>query len=90
MRYVLLYDVAADGLAKAETHYPAHVARLTEFHDRGVLVAVGPFGNVQDEGSMAIFTTREAAQQFVDDDPFVVNGVVARWQLREWDDMYAS
>jgi uncharacterized protein YciI len=39
---------------------------------------------------MAIFTTREAAQEFVDGDPFVLNGVVASWQLREWDDMYAS
>ena len=35
---------------------------------------------------MSIFTTREAAEEFVRDDPFVVNGVVRSWHIREWDE----
>jgi uncharacterized protein YciI len=33
---------------------------------------------------MAIFTTREAAESFAKDDPFVLNGVVSSWVVREW------
>lgn len=35
---------------------------------------------------MGIFTTREAAEEFVRGDPFVVNGVVRKWHIREWNE----
>jgi uncharacterized protein YciI len=53
-----------------------------------LLVAYGPFGNPQEQGSMAVFTTREAAEEFAREDPFVVNGVVRDWQIREWDEAF--
>jgi hypothetical protein len=49
---------------------------------RGVLLALGPFSDRS--GSIAVFTTREAAEEFASGDPFVRNGVVSRWQVREW------
>src|SRR3712207_7940284 len=49
--------------------------RSDEFHARGTLLMVGTFGDPRTEGSMAIFTTRESAEEFVADDPFVRNGV---------------
>jgi uncharacterized protein len=57
-------------------------------HERGSLLACGPFGNPQQEGSMAVFTSREAAEEFAREDPFVVNGVVRAWQIREWDEAF--
>jgi uncharacterized protein YciI len=50
---------------------------------------VGTFGDPQNEGSMAIFTSREAAEEFVKDDPFVLNGVVRDWHIREWHEVLA-
>jgi len=38
---------------------------------------------------MAIFTSREAAEDFAAGDPFVLEGVVSRWYLREWRDALA-
>jgi uncharacterized protein len=38
---------------------------------------------------MAIFTSREAAEEFVAGDPFVLNRVVRDWQIREWDEVLA-
>lgn len=35
---------------------------------------------------MAVFTTREAAEDFVRGDPFVRNGVVRDWTIREWNE----
>ena len=51
---------------------------------------VGPFANPQDEGSMAVFTTREAAEEFATGDPFVLNGVVRNWYVREWNEILAD
>ena len=60
-------------------------ALITDLHDRGLLVAYGPFANAQEEGATAVFTTREAAEGFASGDPFVLNGVVREsWQVREW------
>jgi uncharacterized protein len=87
VRYVLFYESADDVLAKAPAHFPAHKRRLDDFRARGELLMVGTFGNPQDEGSMAIFTTRDAAEQFAAGDPFVLNGVVRNWYVREWDEI---
>jgi uncharacterized protein len=90
VRYVVFYESADDVAAKAPAHFPAHAERLHEFHDRGDLLSVGTFANPQEEGSMAIFRTREAAEEFIAGDPFVLNGVVRSWVLREWNDMFAA
>jgi uncharacterized protein len=87
MKYVVFYESAEDVLSKAPAHYEAHCARLDEFHARGELLMVGTFGDPQEEGSMSIFTTRDAAQAFVEGDPFVLNGVVRSWQIREWNEV---
>ena len=84
MRYVLLYQSAEDVAEKAPLHFAAHRARWSEFQDRGTLLLIGPFND--QSGAMAVFTTREAAEEFAHGDPFVVNGVVGSWQIREWNE----
>jgi len=88
MKVVMHYEVASDGMSRARIHYPAHRARLDEFHARGSLLMAGPFANPT-EGAMGVFTSRDAAEEFIRGDPFVVNGVVARWTLREWNEFLA-
>jgi uncharacterized protein YciI len=39
---------------------------------------------------MAIFTTREAAEDFAKGDPFVMNGIVRSWQVRGWNEIFAG
>jgi uncharacterized protein YciI len=51
---------------------------------------IGTFANPQEEGSMGIFTTREAAEEFVKGDPFVLNGVVKKHMIREWNEAIAG
>jgi uncharacterized protein len=90
VKYVLFYDPADDVASKAPPHFPAHLARLQEFHRRGELLMVGTFGDPQEEGSMSIFTSRESAEEFVKDDPFLLHGVIRGWHIREWDEILAS
>jgi uncharacterized protein YciI len=89
-KFVLLYESAEDVAARAPAHFAAHRARLDEFHARGELLMVGTFGDPQTQGSMAIFTSRRAVEDFVKGDPFVLNGVVRRWEIREWRDIYGA
>jgi len=88
MKAVMFYEIAPAGLPKARTYYTAHRARIDEFRTRGTLLMVGAFSNSA-EGAMGIFTTRAAAEEFIKGDPFVINGVVAKWTLRDWDEVLA-
>jgi uncharacterized protein YciI len=86
--WVVLYESADDVYDTAPVHYPAHRARVDDFHERGDLLLVGTFGDPRAEGSMSVFRTREAAEAFVAGDPFVLNGVVKAWTLRAWNEIY--
>lgn len=83
MKIVCFYEMAPDALSKVMAHYPMHRARLEEFHARGLLLTAGSLGNPP-ESAMAVFTTREAAEEFIKGDPFVTNGLVSKWRLVEW------
>lgn len=87
MKVVSFYEVAPGALAHLKEHFPAHRARLEEFHRRGVLLAAGPLGNPP-ESAMAIFTSREAAEEFIAGDPFVTNGLVSSWRLADWNAVF--
>jgi uncharacterized protein len=85
--FVLFYESGPEVAAKAPVHFPAHKVRLDEFRDRGELLLVGPFGD--GSGSMAVFRTRQRAEEFAAGDPFVLNGVVtASWHIREWNEAF--
>ncbi len=84
MKYVLFYESADDVATRAPEHFPAHRRRLAEFHERGELLMVGTFADPQNQGSMGIFATRQAAESFVAGDPFVDHGVVKAYEIRGW------
>ena len=85
-KYVVFYKSADDVAIRARRVFPAHQARWQEFLANGTLLMIGTFANAQDDGSMGIFATREAADAFVRGDPFVLEGVVRRWEIREWNE----
>lgn len=84
MKCVVLYTADPDGLAKAPELFPAHSEWFGRFTADGTLLMIGTFADVQAHGSMAIFTDRAAAEAFVAGDPFVLEGVVAGYELRDW------
>ena len=60
VRYVLFYK--SGDLSLAQEHFPAHKAWYAGFMERGLLLSLGPF--TDGSGSIAVFTTREAAEEF--------------------------
>lgn len=82
MKYVLFYE-PKDGVAdQARLHFADHREKWGQFQAEGTLLMVGPFAD--GSGAMGVFTTREAAEEFAKTDPFVLNGVVDEWSVREW------
>ena len=86
MKYVLFYE-PGEVNAKAPLYANAHQAWFEKFHRSGTLLMIGPFANAQEEGALCIFTSREAAEEFAASDPFVLNGVVRGWFIREWNEV---
>jgi uncharacterized protein YciI/uncharacterized protein YndB with AHSA1/START domain len=80
---VVFYEAAPNVMELAPLHFPAHKARLDAFQARGELLAVGPYLDPR-EGSLAVFVDRTAAEAFVAEDPFVINGVVSKYTVKEW------
>jgi uncharacterized protein YciI len=63
--------------------YPRHKAVVETFKARGDVIGIGPFA---DRGNMAIFRTRDAAEAFVKQDPFILEGLVKSFIIRDWND----
>jgi len=85
VKYVLSYASTDGFLEKARANLEGHVALIDEFHAAGKLLMTGPFADPS-EGAMSIFTTREAAEEFISRDPFVANGVAKSWRIQEWNE----
>jgi uncharacterized protein len=64
--------------------YPRHKAVVDVFVARGDVVGIGPFADRG--GSLAIFRSREAAEAFVKQDPFILEGLLESYDIREWAD----
>ena len=63
--------------------YPRHKVVVDKFIAQGVVLGIGPF---TDGGNMAIFRTREAAVAFSEQDPFILEGLVKSFEIKDWAD----
>ena len=85
MHYLLFYDVVDDYVTRRAPLRAAHIAYAREFVARGEMVLGGALANPPD-GSVLLFrgSSPEAAERFATHDPYVLNGLVKRWYVREW------
>lgn len=85
MHYALIYEYAADYLERRGQFRNAHLTAGWAASERGELVLGGAFANPAD-GALLIFkgNSPAIAESFAASDPYVLNGLVKRWQVREW------
>lgn len=83
--WLLIYDAADDYVAKRAPHRGLHLEKARAAAARGELVLGGALADPVD-GSVLLFRapTRETAEEFARSDPYVLNGVVRSWRVREW------
>lgn len=85
MHYLLFYDVVDDYITRRAAYRAEHLRLAREAQARGELVLGGAYANPPD-GALLLFrgVSPEVAERFAHADPYVKNGVVTRWRVREW------
>ena len=80
--HLLLYTYVEDVVEVRKTHRSAHVAAARAASARGDLLLGGALADPVD-GAVMAFTASEAAEEFAATDPYVLNGLVTSWTVRE-------
>jgi uncharacterized protein len=85
MHYLLLYEASDNYEERRKPFRSAHLAHARAAEARGDLVLGGAFANPVD-GAAIVFRgdSQSAAEDFAKSDPYVLNGVVKSWRVREW------
>jgi uncharacterized protein YciI len=83
--YLLEYALIDDYLARRAAFREAHLALAREAHRRGDLILAGALAEPTDRAVLVWRTDdRSIVERFIDDDPYVHNGLVTSWTIRGW------
>jgi uncharacterized protein len=83
--FILFYDYGPDYLPRREELRPAHFALVKDSMSRDEFQLGGAFADPID-GAAIIFKAADRAvvEAFVRADPYVLEGLVTDWRIREW------
>ena len=83
--FLLFYEGSPDYLERRPQYRAGHLTYAWEAADRGELLIGGALADPVD-GAVLLFVgdDRLVAERFAQSDPYVINGLVARWTVREW------
>jgi uncharacterized protein YciI len=85
MHYLLFYDAADQYEERRKPFRAAHLEHARAAAERGDLVLGGALAHPVD-GAVLLFRgdSPSAAETFARADPYVLNGLVKSWRVREW------
>jgi uncharacterized protein YciI len=85
MHFLLFYDLADDYLARRAQFRDAHLTLAWAARARGELLIAGALAEPAD-GALLMFEGESAAvaERFAETDPYVVNGLVTGYRVRQW------
>jgi len=83
--FLLFYEAGPDYVERRPQFRGAHLKHAWAAADRGELVVAGALADPVD-GALLMFAgeDKSVAEDFARDDPYVTNGLVERWHVREW------
>jgi uncharacterized protein YciI len=83
--FILFYEADEHYAERRAPFRPAHLDLARAAYARGELVQAGALANPVD-GSVLVFRgeTADVAESFAKADPFVTEGIVKRWYVRQW------
>jgi uncharacterized protein YciI len=85
MHYLLFYELGDDYIPRRAEFRSAHLELAWKASERGELVLAGALANPIDS-ALLLFKgdSPTIAENFAKSDPYVTNGIVKRWYVREW------
>ena len=81
--FLLIYDLAAEYLARRPEFRDAHLALAWQAADAGELLLGGAVGDPV-ESALLLFTDADKARAFAGADPYVAEGLVTQWRVVPW------
>ncbi len=83
--FLLFYEAGPEYLERRPQLRPEHLKHAWDAHERGELIVAGALAHPVD-GAVLMFggEDKSVAEEFARADPYVTNGLVARWYVREW------
>ncbi len=83
MYTLLIYEVVDDYVARRAPYRDEHLSLASEFSRKGDLLLGGALAEPVDR-AILLFRTREAAEAFVERDPYIRHGLITHWSTRTW------
>jgi uncharacterized protein len=85
MHYLLFYTAVENYEERRKPFRAAHLKCAREAVERGELILGGALANPID-GAVLLFRslTPRVVEEFAKNDPYVVNGIIKDWHVREW------
>ena len=83
--FALFYDVVDDYVARRVPLRQEHLKLAADAHARGELVMGGAFADPANKVLMVFrCEDRSVVESFARLDPYVIQGLVTRWEVRPW------
>lgn len=83
--FLLFYEFVEDYASRRASFRKAHLEKAWAASDRGELVLAGALADPMDTGVLLFkCETPDVAHAFAKADPYVLNGLVRSWKVREW------
>lgn len=85
MYYILFYKTVDNYIEKRVPFRDEHLALAQKAYKDGSLIIAGALANPAD-GAVLVFKgdSPAAADEFAKNDPYVINGLIKEWHVREW------
>lgn len=83
--FLLMYEVGPEYMERRPEYRNEHLKLAWEAAERGELLLGGALTEPVD-GAVLLFKgeSRDVAERFAKRDPYVVNGLINTWTVREW------
>ncbi len=83
--FALLYDAVENYAERRKPYREEHLKLVREAHERGQIVMGGALGDPPDS-TLIVFRVEDIriAEEFARNDPYVVNDIITRWQVKPW------
>lgn len=85
MYFIMFYKTCENFIEKRAPFRTEHLAYAQAAHDRGELMLGGALAEPAD-GAVLVFRceSKEVAERFAKNDPYVKNGLIEEWRVRPW------
>lgn len=83
--FVLSYELVNDYVNRRTPYREQHLRLARDAHRRGELILGGALSDPADRALLVFrVAQRSIVEEFAKNDPYVINGLVIKWEVRPW------